>query len=171
MLSSVTFELRPAAIGDASSIASVHLTTALFAYSEIFPAAASKPGLRDLIAFWSELLAVEAATVIVATNHMDIIGCIAIRPDLAVPTGVLLDKLYVAPDFWRQGIGDRRHTHALDEATAAGHDEINLWVMAKNLRARGFYERRGSGLRPGTALLHEQSGVVEVLYSRSLRQA
>jgi putative acetyltransferase len=49
-----------------------------------------------------------------------------------------LNHLYVHPDDQGTGVGA-----ALLAQVMSAADELDLWAFQKNLRARGFYERRG----------------------------
>jgi GNAT superfamily N-acetyltransferase len=54
-----------------------------------------------------------------------------------------LEGLYVLPEWWGTGAAERLYGKALDVLRASGIDEAHLWVIARNVRARRFYERRG----------------------------
>jgi GNAT superfamily N-acetyltransferase len=60
-----------------------------------------------------------------------VVGFIAFREDW-------IDHLYVSPGA--QGHG---HGSALLAVAKAAHPRLHLWTFQRNLRARGFYERRG----------------------------
>ncbi|MHA7264352.1 GNAT family N-acetyltransferase [Arthrobacter sp. TMN-37] len=50
-----------------------------------------------------------------------------------------IDQLYVAPEFWRRGVG----TLLVDHAKARQPAGLQLWTFESNLGARRFYERHG----------------------------
>jgi GNAT superfamily N-acetyltransferase len=54
-----------------------------------------------------------------------------------------LHRLYVRPAAWGDGVGAGLHDEALATLRDAGSEVASLWVLADNLRAHGFYERRG----------------------------
>jgi GNAT superfamily N-acetyltransferase len=53
--------------------------------------------------------------------------------------GADLDQLYLAPGFYRQGIGSR----LLEKAKALSPEGLHLYAFQRNLRARAFYEAHG----------------------------
>lgn len=54
-----------------------------------------------------------------------------------------LKQLYTDPDWLGMGLGGRLMTWALDQARAAGADELQLSVYADNPAAHRFYARYG----------------------------
>jgi len=54
-----------------------------------------------------------------------------------------LKQLYTDPDLVGRGLGARLMTWALDQARAAGADELQLSVYADNPEAQRFYARYG----------------------------
>lgn len=54
-----------------------------------------------------------------------------------------IEAIYLHPSHCRQGIGARLVDHASRTLHDAGHAWVSLWVLAKNRRARMFYEREG----------------------------
>lgn len=54
--------------------------------------------------------------------------------------------LYLAPRYWDTGIGRKLCEHALDALDQSGFEEIVLWVLSANARARRFYESAGFSL-------------------------
>jgi ribosomal protein S18 acetylase RimI-like enzyme len=68
----------------------------------------------------------------VAATADGVVGYLAIR-------GTYLDRLYVAPDHQRRGIGGALLAHALKRSPAG----LELHTHVKNATARSFYEKRG----------------------------
>ncbi len=50
-----------------------------------------------------------------------------------------IDHLYVHPDYWRQGIGER----LLELARSLSPQRLWLYTLQINLNARAFYEKNG----------------------------
>lgn len=69
-------------------------------------------------------------------------------PEGAGPGGVVLElyAIYLDPDLVGRGYGRALMTHCLAEARAAGHQEMVMWVLTGNERARRFYA--AAGFRP-----------------------
>ncbi len=70
-----------------------------------------------------------------------VVGCVAASVDEAGEGEVV--GLYVDPSCWRRGFGVRLHDAVLDDLRSAGATSARLWVLERNTRARGMYERRG----------------------------
>jgi GNAT superfamily N-acetyltransferase len=49
-------------------------------------------------------------------------------------------SLFVAPAFWRSGVGSALLGRALEELPSMGHREATVWSFAANERANAFYE-------------------------------
>jgi ribosomal protein S18 acetylase RimI-like enzyme len=49
--------------------------------------------------------------------------------------------LYLAPAFWRRGIGTALLKHGARHLKEQKHGTMCLWVLDKNQRAKAFYER------------------------------
>lgn len=51
--------------------------------------------------------------------------------------------LYVLPELWGRGLGRELMAAALDALAGLGFEEVTLWVLEGNHRARRFYEAGG----------------------------
>ncbi len=60
--------------------------------------------------------------------------------------GAEVTTLYVRKADHGHGVGAALLTHLFDEISCLGRREAFLWVLEKNLKARGFYERMGGRL-------------------------
>jgi ribosomal protein S18 acetylase RimI-like enzyme len=52
-------------------------------------------------------------------------------------------SLYIHPDFFREGYGQKLLRTALVELEESGYQKYYLWVLKENLPARKFYEKNG----------------------------
>jgi ribosomal protein S18 acetylase RimI-like enzyme len=69
---------------------------------------------------------------------------------------------YVQPEWWGRGVGRLLMTHAVTALAEAGLDDVTLWVLEDNQRARRFYE--ACGFQPdGTRQLLDIGGPVPEL--------
>jgi ribosomal protein S18 acetylase RimI-like enzyme len=68
-------------------------------------------------------------------------GCATDDP--AAPASGAIYDLYVHPDAWRQGVGERLLVHAMGYFQAQGFGDATLFVFENNVRARAFYEQAG----------------------------
>lgn len=60
--------------------------------------------------------------------------------------GAEITTLYVRKEDHAKGVGAALLHHLFDEISCLGRREAFLWVLEKNLKARGFYERMGGRL-------------------------
>jgi GNAT superfamily N-acetyltransferase len=54
-----------------------------------------------------------------------------------------IGAVFVAPDYWAQGLGGKLVDAVLTEARAGGYARAQLWTHADNGRAHRLYENRG----------------------------
>ncbi|MFF5727646.1 GNAT family N-acetyltransferase [[Kitasatospora] papulosa] len=87
----------------------------------------------------------------------------------ARPASAELYAIYVRPDRVGAGIGRSLLGEVTARALSAGFDEITLWVLKENVRARHFYDRAGFRA-DGAEETFEAGGalVLEVRYVRPL---
>lgn len=83
-----------------------------------------------------------------------------------VPGRCFIPLIYVAPDYWGQGVGRKTVDGVLAEARERGYREVHLWTSADNVRARRLYE--GCGFRHEGQEQADAVGKVIVLYKREL---
>ncbi len=161
-------QIRSCVSTDLDAVVRVHLRAAMTGFMGIFPPTSAPPTLDSLRPRWSELLCDADASVAVAEAGECVVGCVVVRSDTTVPAKMLLDRLYVVPEFWGVGIGSRLHDAALEAAQRRGATRLDLWVLKANRRARSMYERRGWQRIPGWILPNDPPEVVDVLYERSV---
>lgn len=78
-----------------------------------------------------------------------------------------MTAMWVDPRFRRRGIGDLLVKTVVEWATAAGYDEMLLWVAQENANAERLYER--NGFRRSGAVQDMRPGVLEYEMVRRLR--
>lgn len=92
------------------------------------------------------------------------------RDDDLVPADVgEVMAIYLAPDAWGKGLGRELMCAALGHLGNCGYDQVTLWVLATNDRARRFYH--AAGFSPdGAEKVDSSHGfpLAEVRYRRSL---
>lgn len=138
---------------DAARIAEIHVLAWQAAYEGILPQdSLDNLSIPQRQAFWERRLASGDSTVLVAMRGTDLIGWLVYgksRDDDA-DSGVLeIYGLYVDPRGWRSGVGFRLWSEFRQRVAAAPVDEVTLWVLAANARARAFYEAMGFTPEPG----------------------
>lgn len=67
--------------------------------------------------------------------------------------------LYVLSEYWGLGVDWRLWRVAREDLLGAGYEEVTLWVLEANTRARRFYERVGFRAEPGMSRMSEHEGV------------
>jgi L-amino acid N-acyltransferase YncA len=76
----------------------------------------------------------------------NIVGFSALGPSRdadANPNTAEVAAIYVHPEKWKKGIGRALLSASLDQVRTREFDQITLWVLEANQRARSFYEAFG----------------------------
>lgn len=73
------------------------------------------------------------------------VGCVTYGEsrDILFPGWGEIVSLYLLPDHYRRGYGQKLLAHALERLKADGYRSCYLWVLAGNANARSFYEKNG----------------------------
>jgi ribosomal protein S18 acetylase RimI-like enzyme len=93
---------------------------------------------------WSDRRVVEALledAVFVAHREGRVVGYVALGRD--ADDEIVVEQLFVAPGYERQGIGRRLLAHAEGFAISERGRSLRIVVETSNWIARGFYERSG----------------------------
>jgi GNAT superfamily N-acetyltransferase len=139
-------EIRKATPQDACGIAYVHVRSWQVAYRGHMPDE-FLDGLEQRTNMWRELTLQPDKVILVAeASEGDIVGFSALAPsrDLdASPNTAEVAAIYVHPENWKKGIGRALLSASLDQLRKCGYDQITLWVLEGNQRARSFYESFG----------------------------
>jgi GNAT superfamily N-acetyltransferase len=107
---------------------------------------------------WSGILADPAVDTFVAESDSEIVGFSSLCPSRdadANSTTAEISSIYLLESAWTQGIGTALFSRMLSRASERNYEEVTLWVLRTNARARGFYDR--VGLRLDGAEKHERS--------------
>lgn len=170
--------VRPAAFGDAETIAGVEIAAWRDAYRGIVPGAVLDGlDLDDEAAVWRERL----------RQQEDVRVTVATLSDLPAPRAVVgyvtegpareddeaglgeIWAIYVDPAVQGRGVGRALMDAAMRGLAGRGFGEAILWVFEANAAARGFYERLGwapdGAARP---LVIGGAAPIEVRYRRRL---
>jgi GNAT superfamily N-acetyltransferase len=98
-------------------------------------------------AMWEKFLQKEPPIILVAEKDSSVIGFCTFGPvrdgDGESASVAEIMAIYVQPEYWSSGVWAALWSQVLDRVTADGFEEIVLWVLDTNLRARTFYERIG----------------------------
>jgi L-amino acid N-acyltransferase YncA len=142
-------QVRPAQIGDALAIATVHLRLWQAAYRGLVPQDfldGLDPAGRCLP--WERVLSrhVERETTLVAEEEGEVVGFAHVCPsgdDQALSTVGELTSIYLLAAAWGRGFGRDLMGSAVSAMREADFAEATLWVLAGSHRARRFYEAAG----------------------------
>lgn len=140
--------LRDARVEDAAEIEAVHYAAREAIYrgkvAQWPPVGLSREARVER---WADWLADTSIHCIVAERSGEIIGFSTVRPtpdeDEAPDRVAEMPTLYVRPDSWRSGLGRLLCSAALTRVAQLGFEELTLWVLEMNTRARAFYEAVG----------------------------
>jgi ribosomal protein S18 acetylase RimI-like enzyme len=146
--------VRPATVGDAPAIGSVHMRSWQETYGPLLP-----PGALDDLdpaqsgERWARTIEIGALRLWVATESETVVGYAAsgAPTEEAAPRELQLWGLYLLAS--RHGSGDGQALLA----AAVGDDPAYLWVAERNPRARAFYRRNGF-VEDGARDVHELAG-------------
>lgn len=138
--------VRRATAADASQIARVHVSTWRDAYRGIVPEEHLN-GLDEAerAQVWHRRLAdSETDMVTMVAGDPEVVGFCSFGPareDGLAPRCGEIYAIYVSSSRWSTGVGSTLMEASLQELS--GYDEVVLWVLADNVRARHFYARCG----------------------------
>ncbi len=79
-----------------------------------------------------------------------------------------IHTLYILPEYWGHGYGGALFDHSVAWLKRQGYDNIFLWVLNTNMRARRFYEKHGF-METSDLILCEVGGerVTDIRYVKS----
>ena len=141
-------QIRIAKVEDAFGIAFVHVRSWQVAYRGHMPDQfldGLDVGKRANM--WRELTQDPDKIIFVAEDQKaNIVGFSALGPSRdadAKPVTAEVSALYVHPEKWQKGIGRALLSASLEQVRKREFDQITLWVLEANQRARSFYESFG----------------------------
>jgi ribosomal protein S18 acetylase RimI-like enzyme len=170
-------DIRPARMEDVPQIAVVHVRSWRAAYPALLPQAyldGLDPSQR--IGQWERIVSAAGWShggTLVADAGGRLPGFVSYGParddDADSRRAGEIYAIYLVPAAWDEGIGRQLMAAALGRLGEAGFDQVILWVLDSNARARRFYEA-GGWLADGAEKRDDSSGVpmTEVRYRRSL---
>jgi ribosomal protein S18 acetylase RimI-like enzyme len=145
--------VRRATIEDSGAIAEIHVRSWQAAYRDIVP-----PAFLDSLSVeqrergWRQRLERDTSGTSVLEERGEVLGWVNAGPsrdaDALSSTGELW-AIYVAPDHWRRGVGQRLWSDAEEQLRRAGFLDVTLWVLKENTGALGFYRANGFAVDPG----------------------
>jgi GNAT superfamily N-acetyltransferase len=156
--------VRRAGPGDVVTLVGIHERSSRHAYAHIFPPAAPFPTFDQMAERWRPALDDgDSSVAFVAEVAGFAVGGVIADSRSARGLGNLR-HLYVDPHAWGSGAGRALHDAAVNWCAGVVVDEMDLWVLEENQRARDMYERWGWTVDPGERLVHDGLDVTEVRY-------
>lgn len=147
---SVAVAIRDASIEDAGAIEAVHYASREAVYGgkvEQWPPRGLDRAGR--VERWRAWIADSTIECVVAERDGEIVGFVTLRPspdeDQDSNRVAEMPTLYVRPDAWRSGVGRALCASGIERSVSLGFEELTLWVLEINTRARAFYEAFGFG--------------------------
>jgi GNAT superfamily N-acetyltransferase len=162
--------IRKAVAEDAAGLAAVHIGTWQVAYQDDFSSEflASLDHTRRT-KWWSQQIA-DGAEILVGEVDGSVAGFSLHGAADDEGWGEIL-AIYVRPASWSTGLGYELFRGAIQVLEGMGFNNVMLWVLESNTRARAFYERQGMVV--GKPFRIEEIGgvqVTEIRYEISLRE-
>jgi ribosomal protein S18 acetylase RimI-like enzyme len=156
--------VRRATVEDSGAIAEIHVRSWQAAYRGIVP-----PEFLDSLSVeqrqrvWRQKLEGGTSVTLVLEEQDEVLGWVSAGPSRdsdALSSTSELAAIYVAPEHWRRGVGQRLWSDAEGELRRAGFLEITLWVLKENAGALRFYGANGFVVDPGIEKTVELGGAV-----------
>jgi GNAT superfamily N-acetyltransferase len=140
--------VRKAKVEDASGIASVHVRSWQVAYRGHMPDEfLDGLDVEKRTNMWRALTLDPVKIIFVAEDsESNIEGFSALGPSRdadANPSTAEVSAIYVHPEKWGKGIGRALLSTSLEQVRKREFNQITLWVLEANQRARSFYESFG----------------------------
>jgi ribosomal protein S18 acetylase RimI-like enzyme len=170
-------QIRPAVVEDAAQIADVHVRSWQGAYRGLMPQDyldALDPAQRAEM--WARVTSRVGGTrsgVLVAEDEAVVRAFVSFGPtrdEGEDPDRIAeISAIYAAPGAWGTGCGRDLMSAALEALAAAAYQQVTLWVLDGNARARRFYEAAGFSF-DGAEQVDERDGFAlnELRYRRPL---
>ena len=156
------FSIDPATPDDIPELARVHLASKLSAETYIIDQAYLNSFTQEAFEEkWQSFLAAEDSQQYIAFEGDKALGLISFGQLRTPPPGTSkirplysseIFAIYVHPDYIDKGIGKKLLQHAVLNLSDQKHQSLCLWVLEKNKRARGFYDKMG-GQRIGKKMV------------------
>ncbi|MDD2402531.1 MAG: GNAT family N-acetyltransferase [Clostridia bacterium] len=137
-------EIIKATLDDVKDISRIHALSWKSAYTEIIP--------QDYLNELKEDFWVPAFTTWIRDNVLIVllifengsaVGCVAYGKsrDKSLSNWGEIVSIYLLPEYFGKGYGDKLLETALLDLKQLGYQNVYLWVLEENQRARHFYEK------------------------------
>lgn len=168
--------IRDATIEDAEALARIHIDSWRAAYCGLVPDFYLENLDYDRLAEKNRksFRTNETQTHIAELNSVTV-GLLTLGkstdPDVDCGDTGEIFTIYLAPKYWRKGIGTRLCQWAEDQLVSLGYAKAVLWVFLDNDQARNFYEAMGFTPDGGSKLIHPGKELEVIRYRKQLKKA
>jgi ribosomal protein S18 acetylase RimI-like enzyme len=138
----MTVEIRPAEPGDLPAVRAVARRAWYAVHEPIVGAENVEQFLEEYYSHDALVERFNADGPFLLADEEAVVG-FAVAGSAEEPSVFVLDRIYVHPDRWGEGIGGRLLRGVECRAEDTGGERIRLDVMAENDRAVGFYKAAG----------------------------
>ncbi len=164
--------IRRAVAADAATVGRIHVESWNVAYRGIMPDdVIARTDLAYRTAFWAERIADRDWPVFLSEENGEAVAFCQMIPTPDAdddPTRVgHITSLHVLPHLRGKGFGRMLLERVFAEFLRRGFEEVTLWVLEENWKARRFYEQCGLELDGGKRT-YRKTSVPEVRYRLTL---
>jgi GNAT superfamily N-acetyltransferase len=142
----MSFFIKRATPDDAATLSKIHALSWKSAYKGIVPQKYLDRIKMDLwVATFQKWFAENVFKADILYLDNTAIGCVTYgksRDEKYSNWGEIV-SIYMHPDYYRKGYGQKLFAHALEQLKSEGYKNCYLWVLASNANARRFYEKNG----------------------------
>lgn len=139
-------DIRKGTLDDVKDISRIHALSWKSAYVGIVPEAYLNELKEDFwVSAFTSWLKEHVLKVQIIMDNGSSVGCVAYgrSRDKGLPNWGEVVSIYLLPDYFGKGYGDKLLESALLDLKNLGYQNIYLWVLKNNQRARHFYENKG----------------------------
>lgn len=168
--------IRRATPEDADAIARVHIDSWRSAYRGLVPdSRLDSLDYERRAERFRETLGTSSDETYIWEEDREIVGFLMIGPcrddDIDQKTTGEIWGIYLAPEYWREGIGRKLCRYGERLLRQRGYIAATLWVLADNDNARRFYEKMGFAADGTSKTLEIGIPLEAVRYRKSLEDA
>jgi ribosomal protein S18 acetylase RimI-like enzyme len=172
----MVINFRRATPDDAPELAKVHVASLNKAYRGVVPDSHFRDfTIETRTERFRESLATRSEETYVAEQDGDVLGFLTLGeyrdPDVSRESTGEIWGIYLAPQYWRKGIGRLLSQKAETILASRGHSEATLWVLERNDQARQFYEAMGFRTDGATKEVNLGALIPAVRYRKKLKDA
>jgi ribosomal protein S18 acetylase RimI-like enzyme len=169
--------VRAATANDAAQLAVIHVRSWQVAYRGLLPQEyLDRMDSSDRAERWRHALSSAdwpKSGVLVVAPGREVLGFARFGPtrDQDADGSLVgeIKEIYLMPEAWGKGMGKRLMSNALARLASAGYNQVTLWVLATNHRARRFYAS-GGWIEDGALKRDDSQGfpIEDVRYRKQL---